>query len=50
MKLFIKDILLKIEPGASLGEAKQRLRQLADRLLAVPAYRQLRLSFDVDPM
>ena len=48
--LFIKDILLKIEPGASLGEAKQRLRQLANRLLAVPAYRQLRLSFDVDPM
>ena len=48
--LFIKDILLKIEPGASLGEAKQRLRQLTARLLAEPAYRQLRLSFDVDPM
>ncbi len=48
--LFIKDILLKIEPGASLGEAKQRLRQLANRLLSDPAHRQLRLSFDVDPM
>jgi len=48
-KMFIKQIILKIERGASYERAKEILREVLDEVLDNEVYRSVRLSLDVDP-
>lgn len=46
--LYIRQILLKIELSASLSDARQRLRQVQQYLLAQPRYKSAQIYYDVD--
>lgn len=48
--LYIRKIVLKIEPEASLAKVRDCLRQLRQRLLADERFRSARIYFDVDPV
>ncbi len=47
---FIRKIILKLEQGAPLSDARQRLRQLQLWLTSQPQWRSAQVYFDVDPM
>ena len=49
--LYIRQITLKMETGASMAKVKKILRDLYEQLLAADArMKAVRLYYDVDPM
>ncbi len=46
--MYIRKVLLKLEPEASMVEARRRLQQVQQYLLARPEYRAAVLYYDVD--
>jgi primosomal protein N' (replication factor Y) len=47
---YIKQILVKIERGSNLSVIKERMKAKIDELQKIPAYRQVRVIVDVDPV
>lgn len=47
---YIRKIMLKIEVGANMRDARQRLRQVQAYLLAQPAYKGAQVYYDADPV
>ncbi len=47
-QMHIRKIILKVELGAPIQEARQRLRQLQAHLLSQPAYKSALFYYDVD--
>lgn len=47
---YIKNILLKVEQELSFDQAKKIVQEISHTLLALPDFKSLRLSLDVDPM
>jgi primosomal protein N' (replication factor Y) len=48
--LYIKHILVKIERGPNLGNFKDIIKRRIEELVKNPAYRQVRVIVDVDPV
>lgn len=48
--MFIKQILIKIEPKISTRQSKEILRNQIDELLAEKTYRNVRINLDIDPL
>jgi primosomal protein N' (replication factor Y) len=48
--LYIKNILIKIERGSNVSGFKNMIRQKIEELHKNPAYRQLKVIADVDPV
>ncbi len=48
--MFIKNIMLRLEKGFPLGEAKRKINEIAGQLLNKKEYSRLRFIPDVDPM
>lgn len=49
-RLYIQQIVLKIENEASIKEAMHLLHQIEGRLLKEPLFRSIQIHYDVDPM
>ncbi len=47
--LYIRKLILKIEIAASMKDARARLRQIQQYLLALPQYKSAQIYYDVDP-
>ncbi len=47
---YIRKIILKLEPGDPLADARQRLRQLQQWITAQSAWRSAQIYYDVDPV
>lgn len=48
--LFIRKIVLKLEPALSIAQVRHSIRQAVQALLEDARYRQMMVSYDVDPM
>ena len=48
--LYIRKIVVKVEPGASLSKVREQLLYLRQNLMAHPDYRSAQIYYDVDPM
>lgn len=48
--MFIKNIMIRLEKGFPLGEAKRKINEIAGQLLNKKEYSRLRFIPDVDPM
>ena len=48
--LYIRKIVVKIEPSASLSKVRGQLLRIRQSLMAVPEYRSAVVYFDVDPV
>ena len=48
--LYIRKIVVKVEPGASLSKVREQLLYLRQSLMAHPDYRSAQIYYDVDPM
>lgn len=48
--LYIRKIVIKVEPGASLSLVRGHLLRIREELLAHPDYRSAQIYFDVDPV
>ena len=48
--LYIRKIVVKVEPGASLAKVREQLLYLRQSLMAHPDYRSAQIYYDVDPM
>lgn len=48
--LFIRKMVLKLEPSLGIAPVRQRIRQAVEALLGDARYKQIMVSFDVDPM
>ena len=48
--LYIRKIVVKIEPGASLSKVREQLLYLRQSLMAHPDYRSAQIYYDVDPV
>ena len=46
--MYIRKVLVKLEPEANMSEARRRLREIQAYLLAKPEYRAAQLYYDVD--
>lgn len=47
--LYIRRVIVKLEPALPIGRVKQLLMQTRDELLSQPTYSSAQLYFDVDP-
>lgn len=47
---YIRKIMLKIEVGADMRDARRRLREVQAYLLAQPAYKSAQVYYDADPV
>ncbi len=47
--LFIRKVVLKVEPTAPMSEVRKKLRQIQQYLLAQPQYKSAQIYYDVDP-
>ena len=47
---YIKQIMIKLERGPSVSDFKKLIRVKIDTLIKIPAYRQVRVIIDVDPV
>jgi primosomal protein N' (replication factor Y) len=48
--LYIKHILIKIERGLNIASVKEIIRNKIETIQKIPAYRQVRVIADVDPV
>ena len=48
--LYIRKIVVKVEPGASLAKVREQLLYLRQNLMAHPDYRSAQIYYDVDPV
>ena len=48
--LYIRKIVVKVEPGASLSKVREQLLYLRQSLMAHPDYRSAQIYYDVDPV
>lgn len=46
---FIKNLMVKLERDARLGESKEKLREIVELFHAEPEYKRVRVILDVDP-
>ena len=49
-KLFIRKIILKLEPNISLSRVRERLQHIQAQMLANDRFKSLTVYYDVDPM
>ena len=48
--MFIKNIMIRLDKGFPLGEAKRKINDIAGQMLTKKEYSRLRFIPDVDPM
>lgn len=46
--MYIRKVMIKLEPEANISEARRRLREIQTYILAKPEYRSAQLYYDVD--
>lgn len=46
----IRELILRIEAGASITEAKRRLQEAIDYIFSVPTNKNVKINIDVDPV
>ena len=47
---YIKNILLKMEIGASIEKTKKLVMEVINNISSLPPYKSLRIQIDVDPL
>ena len=47
---YMRELTLRIEQNANIAEAKRRLKEAIDYILSQPAYRNVKIIADIDPL
>lgn len=48
--LYIRKLVLKVEPGAAMSKVREQLLYIRGKMLAVPEFRSAQIYYDVDPL
>ena len=46
----IRELVLRIEQGANMAEAKRRIQEAIDRVFSIPSNKNVRIIADIDPL